>query len=236
MEGESNFLSLLPSDVRREQLAYWYQGSNKHLSDYLQGDINQFDQPTGIKFHTQHPKNELYVMLQEKLKVVLPDRYDFTQSPLAKNGSLALYKLNRLSGKQASLLPEITFIMVEPAEPNQEAELFTLIRNSAHKNISSLFDEDSNRLPAQDKVTLVRGLLGSYPRAFWHLNASELSSAANQISTIKTEEDYRLFLDKYGVRRTSTDFWSFSDKLNAINQAMFPIDSGLLDYNRIENR
>lgn len=175
-------------------------------------------------------------MLQEKLKVVLPDRYDFTQSPLAKDGSLALYKLNRLSGKQASLLPEITFIMVEPTETNQEAELFTLIRNSAHKNISSLFDEESNRLPAQDNVTLVRGLLGSYPRAFWHLKATELNDAAKQISAITSEEEYRLFLDIYGMRRTSADFWSFSDKLNEINQSRFPIESGLLDYNRIENR
>ena len=236
MEGESNFLSLLPADVRREQLAYWYQGSNKHLSDYLQGDINQFDQPTGITFSTEHPKNELFGMLQDKLNVVLPDRYDFTRSQLAKDESLALYKLNRLSGKQASLLPEITFIMVEPTGPNQDPELFTLIRNSAHKNISSLFDEESNRLPEQDNVTLVRGLLGSYPRAFWHLDASELGTAAKQISTVKTEEDYRLFLDKYGVRRTSPDFWSFSDKLNEINHKMFPIEAGLLDYNRIENR
>ncbi|MCQ1059138.1 fatty acid cis/trans isomerase [Photobacterium sp. DNB23_23_1] len=236
MEGESNFLSLLPTDVRHQQLAYWYQGANKHLTEYLQGNINEFDQPTGIKYHTSHPKNELLGMLQKKLNVVLPDRYDFTQSKLNQNGSLALYKLNRISGKQASLLPEITFIMVEPTQPEQQTELFTLIRNSAHKNISSLFDEESNRLHAQDNVTLVRGLLGSYPRAFWHVKEADLASAANQISTIQTEEDYRAFLDKYGVRRTAPDFWSFSDKLNEINQQMFPIEAGLLDYNRIENR
>ncbi|MGR5062920.1 fatty acid cis/trans isomerase [Photobacterium sp. DNB22_13_2] len=236
MEGESNFLSLLPTKARHQELAYWYQGANKHLSNYLQGDINEFDQPTGIEFQTTHPKSELFGMLQKKLNVVLPDRYDFTQSIFSRNSSLALYKLNRISGKQASLLPEITFIMVEPTRPEQQAELFTLIRNSAHKNISSLFDEESNRLYAQDNVTLVRGLLGSYPRAFWHVKEAELSSAANQISTIQTEEDYRAFLDKYGVRRTNPDFWSFSDKLNEINQRMFPVEAGLLDYNRIENR
>lgn len=236
MEGESNFLSLLPAEARHQELAYWYQGSNKHLSDYLQGDINEFDQPTGIDYQTTHPKSELFGMLQKKLNVVLPDRYDFTQSSFTRNGSLALYKLNRISGKQASLLPEITFIMIEPTQPDQQTELFTLIRNSAHKNISSLFNEESNRLYAQDTVTLVRGLLGSYPRAFWHVKEADLTSAANQISTIQTEEDYRAFLDKYGVRRTNPDFWSFSDKLNEINQQMFPIEAGLLDYNRIENR
>ncbi|AJR06021.1 9-hexadecenoic acid cis-trans isomerase [Photobacterium gaetbulicola] len=236
MEGESNFLSLLPADVRRQELAYWYQGAGKHLSDYLQGDINAFEQPTGISFHTPQPKNELFGMLQQKLQVVLPDRYDFTQSSMYANNSQALYQLNRLSGIQASLLPEVTFIMVEPAQSGRQAELFTLIRNSAHKNISSLFDEESNRLYEQDNVTLVRGLLGSYPRAFWYLQEADLKDAANQINTIQSEEDYRQFLDRYGLRRTSPDFWSFSDKLNELNQRMFPIEAGLLDYNRIENR
>ncbi|GHA40435.1 9-hexadecenoic acid cis-trans isomerase [Photobacterium aphoticum] len=236
MEGESNFLSLLPADVRRQELADWYQGANQHLSDFLQGDINAFDQPTGVKYTTADPKRELLDRLKTKLAPVTPHRYDFREAPLSAQAITALSEIDRLHGQRATLLPELTFIMVEPTNKTLEPQLFTLARNSAHKNISSLFDEESNRVFANDDVTLVRGLLGSYPGAFWRVKESELPLLAIQAKHLESEKDYRALLDKFGVRRTEPNFWAFSDELNAINQHDQPIEAGLLDYNRIENR
>ena len=53
---------------------------------------------------------------------------------------------------------------------------------------------------------------------------------------IKNEQDYEAFLDLFAVRRTTKDFWEFSDKLNQIFMQHDPIEAGLLDYNRLENR
>ncbi|MCG7585925.1 fatty acid cis/trans isomerase, partial [Photobacterium sp. OFAV2-7] len=92
------------------------------------------------------------------------------------------------------------------------------------------------RLYEQDDVTLVSGLLGSYPGAFWYLQESQLPALAEQIKTVSTEQDYHELLGNYAVRRTSKDFWSFSDKLNQIYRDSYPIEAGLLDYNRLENR
>ncbi|WP_428478595.1 fatty acid cis/trans isomerase [Photobacterium japonica] len=236
MEGESNFLSLLPTNVRRQELAEWYQGANQQLSDFLQGDVNAFDQPTGVKYTTADPKRELLDRLKAKLAPVTPHRYDFREAPLSANAITALADIDRLHGMHTHLFPELTFIMVEPTDATMEPQLFTLVRNSAHKNISSLFDEESNRVYAKDDITLVRSLIGSYPGAFWRVKEAQLPLLAVQVKHVKSEQDYRALLDTFGVRRTATDFWPFSDKLNDINHRNHPIEAGLLDYNRIENR
>ncbi|WP_064608178.1 fatty acid cis/trans isomerase [Photobacterium sp. J15] len=236
MEGESNFLSLLPAEVRHQELASWYQESNQHLSEFIQGDINEFNQPTSVKFATDNPKEELLTKLETKLNSVGSHRYELVNAKLTPESIQALKTIGHIHGSQATLYPELTFIMVEPKNRNVEAQLFTLVRNSAHKNISSLFDEESNRLPEKDDVTLVNGLLGSYPGAFWLVQEAQLPQLVAQVKATKTEGDYRVLLDKFGVRRTSKDFWSFSDKLNQINKQNQPIEAGLLDYNRIENR
>lgn len=236
MEGESNFLSLLPTEIRRQELANWYQDSNLQLNQFLQGDINAFNQPTGITFSTDNPKKELLDLLQVQLSTANSNRYALSNAQLAPAGIAALNSIGQLKGEQATLFPELTFIMVEPTNHDLQPQLFTLVRNSAHKNISSLFNEESNRQFSNDDMTLVKGLLGSYPGAFWHVQESQLPQLAAQIQGVQTERDYRGLLDKYAVRRTSTDFWSFSDKLNQLYQENYPIEAGLLDYNRLENR
>lgn len=236
MEGESNFLSLLPADVRHRELSDWYQGADQHLTDFLQGDINQFDQPSGIVFKTQDQKRELFGLLKKKLAAVQPHRFDFTVAKLAPQSIAALQSINHLYGTRATLFPELTFIMVEPTDPTTPPQLFTLVRNSAHKNISSLFDEESNRQYEKDTVTLVKGILGSYPGAFWLVKESQLPQLASQVNAVESEQSYKALLDTYGLRRTSPDFWPFSDKLNQIHKNNHPIEAGLLDYNRLQNR
>ena len=43
-------------------------------------------------------------------------------------------------------------------------------------------------------------------------------------------------MERYGVRRTSREFWRHSDEVIAAHHAAGPIANGLLDYNRLENR
>ncbi|KKC99393.1 fatty acid cis/trans isomerase [Photobacterium halotolerans] len=238
MEGESNFLSLLPPATRRSELANWYQDANQSLLHYLEGDINDFSQPSGIEYKTSNPKAELLGMLQSKLKGVDQNhtRYALDNVQLNKESISQLHALARIQGRQATLFPELTFIMIEPTDTNVPPQLLTLVRNSAHKNISSLFDEEKNRLPSNDNLTLVNGLLGSYPSAFWHIREADLPDIVSQAKRIYSEEDYRALLDHVAVRRTNPDFWPFSDKLNQIYRQSRPIESGLLDYNRLENR
>ncbi|PHJ43598.1 hypothetical protein AK966_06570 [Vibrio sp. PID23_8] len=52
-------------------------------------------------------------------------------------------------------------------------ELFTLLHNNAHTNISSLFNEESNRDFAKDGITIVRGVVGSYPVALFSIEVTQ---------------------------------------------------------------
>ncbi|MDP2716574.1 fatty acid cis/trans isomerase [Rheinheimera sp.] len=235
MEGESNFLALLPPDTRRHEFNAWYQKSGPELTKFIEGDINPFHQPSGISYSTGNPKAELYQLLQQHLADVQPQRYQLSNSKLAANSKALLAQLGKISGHGAAILPELTMIMLEP-QSGATPELFTLVRNSAHYNVNSLFAEQHNRNPAQDNMTLVYGLLGSYPNAFWRVKEADLAKLVAQAEQISSEQDYKTLLDDFGVRRTAADFWAFSDQLNQQFMRQHPIDSGWLDYNRLENR
>jgi len=53
---------------------------------------------------------------------------------------------------------------------------------------------------------------------------------------MKTEKDYKQLLNRFGVRRTSPDFWTTSDQIAELFRQQEPLASGVLDYNRLENR
>lgn len=235
MEGESNFLALLPPETRRKEAKNWYQKSSQELKNFMNNYAFSFEQPASITYSTNNPKQELYTKLNQYLATVQPKNYKLANSRLSTENQNILAELGKIKGKTASILPEITMIMVESSEGKQ-SDIFTLIRNSAHFNVNSLFDEEDNRDKKNDNMTLVHGPLGSYPDVFWHVDSSELRLLVNTVKQITTEKDYTALLDKFGVRRTQADFWEFSDRFNAMFQQQNPIYSGWLDYNRLENR
>ncbi|WP_115719265.1 fatty acid cis/trans isomerase [Gallaecimonas mangrovi] len=236
MEGESNFLTLLPPKVRHQQFRDWYKGAGESLTKFLEGDVNRFDQPSGVHYHTKNPKAELYAMLEKREAPVQPGRYRISAAEhLSANAKALLRQLGELKGPNVHLFPELTFIMVDP-DDGGPSQLFTLARNSAHTNISSLFDEKANRDYVHDDVTLLHGLIGSYPGAFWHVKERDLAALVAKAQQVKDEKSYEALLDAFGVRRTNPAFWQFSDKLNRLNIERHPIEKGLLDYNRVENR
>ena len=236
MEGESNFLNLLPAASRQELLNNWYQKASPELTDYLEGDFNSFEQPSGITFETERPQKELYQLLSKHLAKVQPQASTYNKRLLSTEQYEALASLNSLSAQQATLMPETTMIVVKDDQNSDNIDVFTALRNSAHYNVNSLFEEDENREPSKDSITLVHGLLGSYPDAFWYINASDVTASIEKLKTIKGEADYQALLDNVAMRRTNPNFWAFSDKLIQWSSEHYPIEGGLLDYNRLEDR
>ncbi len=51
-----------------------------------------------------------------------------------------------------------------------------------------------------------------------------------------TTEQYSELLEAFAIRRTHPEFWQVSDQLHETHQQQNPINYGLLDYNRLENR
>lgn len=234
LEGESNFIALLPRDIRHQELSSWYQNQSPELSNFLLRNVKPFDQPTHVPYKTSHPKTELFAMLAEKLKPVLDDRYDIVNTGLTAKHETLLHQIAGIRGKGLRPMPQIAILIIESERGHKQ--LFTLLHNNAHTNISSLFDEKRNRDYKDDTLTLVRGIIGSYPAVYLSLDENQISELVSRLKNLRNEEDYVKLLDAFSIRRSDPDFWSFSDSVHHLYQQKQPIEFGLLDYNRFENR
>ncbi|MEZ9445623.1 fatty acid cis/trans isomerase [Vibrio sp. 10N.222.54.F12] len=234
LEGESNFLTLLPKDVRHIEHSSWYENQSSQLSDYLQRNIAPFDQPTNVIYKTTNPKRELLNMIKDKLAPILDNRFDIVETGFSRKNEALLKQVNLIKGVGLRHVPQLVTIMIE--SENGDEQLFTMIHNNAHSNISSLFNEEGNRDYANDDLTLVRGVVGSYPAAYLSLTERDIPTLVKALQSLDTEKDYVALLDKFAVRRSSPEFWPFSDRVHRWYKQDQPIEFGLLDYNRFENR
>lgn len=234
MEGEFNFLAFLPKKDRRQLRDYWYRGVTLEVSDYIFKPALHFRQVTGIHYQTDDHKLELYGMLKSKLAPVLNRRHDLSAHPAPYNQGVALHRLNQVTGATATLFPELSMLMIEGQQHPDHA--YTLIRNSGHSNIASLLNENNHRLPKEDYLTLLKGIVGAYPAVFWRVKEGDIQRFVEAVTQVKNEQDYKHLLHDFGVRRTSPDFWEVSDRMHALYRKENPVEAGLLDYSRLENR
>ncbi len=234
MEGESNFVTLLPRDIRHKELSSWYANQTPYFTDFLQRNVHPFDEPTHVEYKTNDPKSELLDKLKQRVSPILSHRYDIVETGFTAKHEHTLNSINYMKGERFLPIPQLMMLMIE--SDSKKPQLFTLIHNNAHSNIYSLFDEENNRVPEDDTLTLVRGVLGSYPAAYLRLKEREIPELVERLNKLNGEESYVQLLDRFGVRRSSPDFWSFSDKVFDWYKKDQPIEAGLLDYNRFENR
>jgi hypothetical protein len=231
MESEFNFLALLPDSERIKTRDHWYRNAPDRVNNYIQGEYARLSRAPDIKYQTKNPLPELLQRLHKYLQPALADESDLMASqppPLWQK----IRQIETLQGQAASIIPEMSVILIDTAKP----ALFTLLRNSAHSNISGLLNEADRRLPGEDNLTVLPGIIGAYPDALWHIEADKLDQFIADITMIKNEDDYRQVMAKYGVRRSSPEFWKFSDRLHQVYQSEYPVAYGSLDYNRLENR
>lgn len=234
MEGESNFLALLPEASRDAVRDRWYRGVGDDVKQYLQGSKAHFAGETGITYRTSDPLSELYAMLPKHYAPVLSHRYDLRTAGLPPAVKRNLQRIDALHGIGVSNLPELTFLTVTGL-PGGDRQ-YTLIHDDARTNISTLLREAKTRLPAEDTVTLVEGFLGAYPNAFHVVAAKDLGAYADAISGIGDEAAYAKLMDRFGIRRTDPRFWPHSDALLAGYRRSAPVEAGVFDLNRYENR
>ena len=109
-----------------------------------------------------------------------------------------LIKLSNLSGRKVSFLPEISFLSIIDSGNNDI--MFSIVRDNAYNNISHLLSERTERLKNEDKLTVARGFIGSYPNVFLKVTISDLPAFVEAIKGFSSEEDYKSFLDKVLIR------------------------------------
>lgn len=232
MESEFNYLGLLPAAVRGPTRDYWYRDADQDVKDFLQGDNARFIHEPDIEYRTNDHQRELADLLRDYLEPALRGTPGLSASADLASTYRRLRALESLAGRAASLWPESSVLLVDGERP----ALFTILRHSAHSNISGLFDEALRRLPEEDSIDVFPGVVGAYPDAYWRIDAADLDSFTEEARAVSSQADYRKLMRTWGVRRSNPDFWAHSDRVHEIYSRDYPIEYGLLDYNRLENR
>ena len=233
MEGEHNFLTFLPQKERIELAEYWYRDASDEVDEFLVNYEDKVLTDPGINFQTQDKKVELYGLLKQRLKGATSTRFELASSVTPSQLS-TLLPINNIQGKHATLMPEISYVMIDRVMG--EPQLFTLLRASGHSNLTGLLYEENNRLPEEDYLTIVPGILGTYPAAIYNVPEYKLDDFIDGISTMESEDDYKEFAGKFAIRRTNPHFWKYGDKLHSWFRKDTPLNYGILDFARLENR
>lgn len=238
MEGEANFLKLLPLDARIRERQNWYEKSHPEILNYLSNnEVGNVDQRI-FAFKTDDPKSELLQLLKQYLSAstATTDKNHDLGNNMYGAYSAELTKLAQFRGGSISFLAESSILEIYRNSPDHST-FFSLFKNTGHMNVNSLLREEYYLKPQDNTVTLIPGVYSaSYPNVFFHIEAKALVRFVDAVLQMQTEQDYRAILDQYAIRRTDKRFWEYSDRLNSYFKAEDPIRHGLLDYNRLENR
>lgn len=237
MEGEASFLSLLPRAARLPLRDQWYVGASNEVKQRVLGGPYRFDAETGVPFPAGvPPQQHLYHLLQQRLKPVLGHGYaiDATNVPDA-NERKGLQQVAHVMGASLQWVPETVVLQVDAGDAAQP-HIYSLLRDTAHRKVSSLLRENAELDPANHRLTVVPGILGAYPNALWRVPVADLPALAHALAGLRSERDYRALADRWAVRRTHPRFWQYSDALMEARTRVAPAETGLLDWNRLENR
>jgi hypothetical protein len=251
MEGEANFLLLLPRSERLALRDEWYRGVSDEVRQRVLGGPYRTDVESGIRIPAgADARQHLFGLLRQRLAPVLVHAHDLgpAQVPDARERE-ALHRLGAVTGAALQWWPEATLLIVDPGRPSAGVasaparaaaaggpRYYSLLRNTAHRNVSTLFLEKKMLIPAENTLTVAAGFIGAYPNAVMRLRADELPGFTAALAALSSEADYHRLADRWAVRRTDARFWATSDELIDAYQRWAPGEAGLLDLSRLENR
>lgn len=226
MEGEQNFLLFLPKSQRIALRDHWYRRAGDDVKQFVLNDTVAFEHDTDIVYRTKDPKQELLERLRQRQPGKSAQRYSVDRSKFSQ--------LLAASDRSFSFMPQLAFVEILGTDGSNK--VYTLIHNSAFANNAQLFHEEDRRIPEEDTLTVVEGFIGSYPNMFFQLAEKDIEKFIKAITAMESAEDYTRLVYHYGVRRNAPWFWRVSDNLYKHYRARRPIEAGLFDLNRYENR
>lgn len=247
--AEANLLRFLPAEQRNPLLHRWYDNSARIKLFTSYADVDE-KTPSQI---TVNPSRPLADLSQQVLAALTPvagpndilnrcrqtgcSRYSKLRQPKPQQEAM-LYQLRRLTGVSASQLPaikwlpEVTLLRIENGEQRQ---VYSLIHNRDHSNVAFLLGENLRLRPDNDTLTVLPGVVGSYPNFIFNVKQQQLPEFMTALITLQGPEDIHGLADRFGIRRTHPDFWFYFHDMHHYLQETTPLEAGLLDMNRYLN-
>lgn len=252
MEGEDMYLAFLPTTHRRQIRDSWYSGMRQGMERDLGEVDNWMNKDVVTGYTTDDPQRELFQHMEKKLAPVLArdDVINRCGKPSCKNSpknkgndkkraDMAMQKIAAINGITLAAFPDLAFVRVMKEGKPGEDLAYTIIRNKAYKNVTSMFSDEKDsetRDYSNDSLTVVDWLEGSYPNFFFQVDINDIEKFTEHYASLQNREDYERFVSVYGIRRTNQDYWKTADWFQARSRQERPLRSGIYDLNRYENR
>ena len=243
MEGEDQFLLLLPAEKRAAIRQSWYTGMRESRKRLQEEPHAWIDQEIVTGYLTDDPQQELYLRLEVHLSAVgVPENSlnRCTRMSCDKQDELdpvdqAMAQLSEISGEQLIVFPDTALVQVSDGSATG-GRAYTLILNKGYKNLTSLFSNEDNRSREDDTLTVLRGVSGAYPNFFFTVPAEEIQIFVDGMREVRNRQDYEKVVALYGIRRTNPEFWATADWFQDAVAVERPREAGILDLNRYRNR
>jgi hypothetical protein len=234
MEGELDFLALLPIKDRQAVLDHWYRGRSEPQTRYLADANTYFPRASGMRYRSGDPLDELYAAVRARVAPVRAPALDWQGDlGLSTTEIGQLKRLSAVRGIPASEMPELSILLLQ--RPDGTISIVSLVRNSAHTNVAQIFDEDARRLPGEDTLLAIDGVVGAYPNALFAVDVKKLPDFVDAVARLADPAGLTALTDRFGVRRSDRRFWPLSDALHAEWRRCSPGEAAVLDFSRLEN-
>ena len=248
MEGEDSFLAFLPASKRKTIRDTWYMGQRATVEELFSAPQAWLSTESVVGYQTDDPQRELYQHFKSRLTGATqradtlnrcgPLNNCTSSEQTQKRAAHAMQSIAQLTGEKLHAFPDVAFVRIRTGKTEEDLA-YTLIRNKAYKNVTSFLADERERDRAdidKDSMTVVNWLEGSYPNFFFSVALSEIETFTKRCAAIRNSEEYKQFVDQYGVRRTHPEFWALADWFQDKYARDNPISSGLFDLNRYHNR
>ena len=246
MEGEDHFLGFLPVSQRKEIRDQWYRGIRARRARLFKEPMDWLSVESVIGYETDDPQRELYQHLERRLDTVAgpPDTVnrcwgvdcieaaDMDVSRVEE----AMRRLSSLKGDTLQYMPDVAMVRVGFDSGAHPDRVYTLVLNKGYSNLTSMFQDEDRRSRSDDTLTVVRGITGTYPNFFFTVSAANINDFTSSYVAIRSPEQLNRFTERYGLRRTDPAFWAGADWFQATYRELEPVEAGVLDLSRYENR
>ncbi len=225
MEGEDLFLSFLPATHRKSIRDGWYQGMREERQEDIGNVETWLNTEVVTGYRTDMPQRELYQHLSKRLDKVLSQKgsaRNCQRPPCVQPGTdadrrkvnKAMQRIAAIRGKVLMAFPDVSFIRVRRGKGPDNDLAYTVIRDKAYKNVTSIFQDEEDtehRDNSNDALTVVDWLEGAYPNFFFSVDIEDIDVFVEQYATLQNHTDFEKLISQYGIRRTNSGFWDTAD-------------------------
>jgi len=243
VEGEVNFINLLPIEDRQKVFNSWYVDSEDDETVYLSNTdsdieytninskreliekiINEhLDKSYNISFDSvnYHTQDERPTAMPKEFKT--NEDYKKAFRSLSREGTGFIKHANGHNSNLAYLRIKI---------PDAKDIVVSIVINRWHDNVSFMFDEESRLNTSKDKIDFIPNFIGSYPNYFFEVEKKDLPDFFDLLENYDESDKYMAKFIKYGVNRADKNFWRTYDWFVNRFYEDNPHEAGLFDLNR----